>query len=536
MSRNREGGEVDTSAAMHGRVCPWVTCLLLCACFRDASALPTPVPSPEVAQWSVRDARDVPWQPDQAPRAPRFFVRFERPLPASLAAVPPLYLVRGALDEELADDLAHPPHRKQTVARLSPLETEATSAHTLKAQSPESLEPGATYTLVWASRDAPHALPLRVSRSPSAGARFVESWPADGARAVPPNLAQVLLRFDGFLEAPPTVELRGGEGESALFLSASLTRCGARGLPEGDCLWIDVGTLAPDTAYQLHFAGAPHDVTGTPLSVPDVSFRTAAQPDTTAPNLANLSCALDEQPWDAGCLLVGEDSLVVRARADEPALMELIAPAQRAAALSFTEPLALSVGELEASACVFVRLTDLAGNQRQWPLCVALPQDLPSLSIDEVHVDPLGPEPAQEYVELLNFGAQAVSMHGFSLTTDPFAEGIVLSDTTPVQPGERVLLVSAQFDRQDAHDAMIPSALRLVRLPRPLSLRNDGVALFLRDDQMRRISASPRMAPQAPGQCIGRVGDDPRSGDPEQFVLDPNGSCTPGAETRVLPP
>jgi len=69
--------------------------------------------------------------------------------------------------------------------------------------------------------------------------------------------------------------------------------------------------------------------------------------------------------------------------------------------------------------------------------------------------------------------------------------------------------------------------VRLVRLQRPLSLRNDGSTLLLRDGSGRRLSATPALAPEQAGLCIERAaGEDPRRGEPFSFV---RGVCTPGA-------
>jgi hypothetical protein len=180
---------------------------------------------------------------------------------------------------------------------------------------------------------------------------------------------------------------------------------------------------------------------------------------------------------------------------------------------------------------VFLRLADLAENRTELPVCVELPTDLPTLSIDEVRVDPLGPEPDQEYVELLNFGTQPQPMNDLSLSTDAFTKGLSLQSSEILAPGERALVVGPNFDRHETSDAPVPDAVRLIRLMRNLSLPNDGTELFLRDGRQRRVSASPRVAPAQAGQCIARSGTDPRSGAPAEFALDPHGSCTPGAPT-----
>jgi hypothetical protein len=183
-----------------------------------------------------------------------------------------------------------------------------------------------------------------------------------------------------------------------------------------------------------------------------------------------------------------------------------------------------------------LRVADLAENQLEIPLCGALPSDLATLTIDEVRADPLGPEPAQEYVELLNFGTEAVAMEGFFLTDDAFTPGHALSMPSPLLPGERILVVGPDFDRHEPSDGAIPDSLRLLRLESPLSISNEGSALFLRDAMAHRLAAFPRLAPAKAGQCTARLStSEPRSDAARDFAQDPDGRCTPGTATAEGP-
>jgi hypothetical protein len=283
------------------------------------------------------------------------------------------------------------------------------------------------------------------------------------------------------------------------------------------------------------------DATGAALPPTSLAFETTSESDHTPPVLAALPCAPDENAQAGTCSLAMDDAFTVRAQANEPVLAELLALPARAASLSMLDPLQIALVGLPSSAtCRFLRLIDLAENALEIPLCGALPQDLATLTIDEVRADPLGPEPAQEYVELLNFGPKAMAMEGFSLTDDAFAQGSTLHLQSPLLPGERVLVVGPDFDRHEASDGPVPETVRLVRLERPLSLANDGSALFLRDATGRRLSAAPRLAPALPGQCIYRIASsDMRTGGAQAFAVDPNRSCTPGtaspAQTAAPP-
>jgi hypothetical protein len=175
-----------------------------------------------------------------------------------------------------------------------------------------------------------------------------------------------------------------------------------------------------------------------------------------------------------------------------------------------------------------LRLEGLSGQVAEHGLSLETAYALAPLALDEVRPDPLGPEPAQEYVELFNFGTEPVNIMGFSLTDDSFDPGRALTAALAVEPGERVLVVGPAFDAREPSDGELPAGVRLVRLEAALSLRNEGEALFLRDELGRRVAELPRIAPQGAGQCIGRLLD---AEGRAEFVPDPRGRCTPGGPT-----
>jgi hypothetical protein len=173
-------------------------------------------------------------------------------------------------------------------------------------------------------------------------------------------------------------------------------------------------------------------------------------------------------------------------------------------------------------------LADLAGNRTSTALEVAPLRGLSALAIVEVRADPLGPEPSQEYVELLNFGDTPLSIEGFTLSTDMFATGQRIVGAAVLAPGERLLVVAPDFDSAEASDGPLPAGVRLARLDRALALRNEGAALVLRDAKGQRLSASPALAGARAGQCIERVGSSFRSGALSAFRATLGGGCTPG--------
>lgn len=177
-----------------------------------------------------------------------------------------------------------------------------------------------------------------------------------------------------------------------------------------------------------------------------------------------------------------------------------------------------------------VRALDAAGNETLATTTLTTEDELAPLSLTEVLADPLGPEPAQEWIELASFGAEPVALRGFTLADGADGATAIDSDAI-VYPGARVLLVPDAFDPQSALDATIPEGTTLVRVGKALGrsgLANAGEAVYLRDERGRRVSAAPATPRPRAGACLVRVADDPRTSEAGSFGYDANGTCTPG--------
>jgi hypothetical protein len=312
-----------------------------------------------------------------------------------------------------------------------------------------------------------------------------------------------------------------------------VTSCRDAGLPAGDCLWLEPQkALAPATRFEAHLAQLS-DSTGAELPDATLAFVTGSQNDLEAPRPKALPCALDELALpDLGCALTLDQRISLRLALDEAALVTLEGP-ERLGAIAVAEEIALSISGLAPNANVPLLLTlrDLAGNARKLPFTLRTREPLASVAIDEVRADPVGREPQQEYVELLNFGDQPIELKGFTLTDDAHERGVTLDQSFQLAPGERALVVGPGFDPNDTSDGLLPKGVRRVSAAQPLSLRNTGVSLFLRDALGHRVSSAPALAPARAGACIARRSDDMRTGEPQSFAADPAQTCSPGRPT-----
>ncbi len=503
---------------------------MVCGCLPAEGALDETAANTRVLSLNVRDTHGGRWPLDAVPRAAHLELELDAP-PDQLEKR--MWLVTGSLDARLAEDLRTPPLRAVSRARV----VETLVRHSGPRVMVSTVAPlirGERYTLV--VLEAPEQLwsqELRVSESPASGARFVEGAPADQARGVPPNLASMLLRFDGYLKREVRVSLRADSRE--LEAKASVRRCSELGLPEGDCMTVRPTRPLPAQTWLLLEVSELSDATGASIAPLSIRFETAGAEDTQAPGLVELTCALDERALDhGGCVLEQDRALLLRLAVEEPVLATLTTAHELRSALSFGRDVELALSDLEPDLLLpsSLSLTDVAGNTRTIALALATQPQLASLSIDEVRSDPLGPEPAQETIELLNFGGEPIQIMGFSVSDDAHEAGVRIRDPLSVLPGERVLVVGPEFDARDASDGILPPGVRLVRTDKALSLNNQGSALFLRDPQTRRLSAAPRMKPAQAGACVTRISTDPRTGALAGFAPDPSHSCTPGTETR----
>jgi hypothetical protein len=506
--------------------------LTLCACFRGIDAVDTKQRDPAqplALELEVADQNAGLWQPNQAPRSPVLTLRSPRPL--SSDAERHVFLLRGTPSEETLDDLASGSLRESTTQQRVTLTFPAgANDGALTAQPTSPLTPGADYSLIWAEPDAAQTFALHVSESPAAGARLVQTLPAELDSRVPPNLSHALLRFDGYVlgDVAAAITLRGADG-GALPSRLRQLPCAELGLAPGDCV-----ELLPDAPlpalerFVLSLQSGLHDATGAPIAAQEIGFRTAPADDALAPRWVDLECAKDEVKQGAACILINDVELSLRARANESGTLTLGCADQRRASLSGSGDFELSLG-LAAPASCLLSLADLAGNRASTALGVAPLRGLSALAIMEVRADPLGPEPSQEYVELLNFGDTPLSIEGFTLSTDMFATGQRIVGAAVLAPSERLLVVAPEFDSAEASDGSLPAGVRLARLDRALALRNEGAALLLRDAKGQRLSASPALAGARAGQCIERVGSNFRSGAVSAFRATPGGGCTPGS-------
>jgi hypothetical protein len=504
---------------------------------------PTSAPSPVQIRLTASDWTGMPVSQGALPLRPHLALRHVHPLAPAPDAV---LLLRGLDAPDLRAALSHKPLRSEYLERLVPCDV-AHEGSALSITPGNALDPGMQYTLAVAAWERsldgvalgpalPATFALMAESSPEAGARVLESFPADGALSVGTNLEAAVIALDGDIaNGAEGIWLQDPDG-LAVPVQAAAGPC-AELTPEHDastCVkLVPTERLAPDALYTLAVGTAALDAHGAPIGPFTATFHTAAGRDSQAPRTLPLTCAADEQTLDVGCVLFDDQSIALRIQADEAVTASVTTSAARSVAVAPSGELALRLVGLPPGARfdATLRLRDSAGNLTEHTLSLRTLAPLPPVSIVEVRADPLGPEPAQELVELLNYGSAPVDIDGFALDTCGAAPAPPMKRPFVMQPGTRVLLVPDDFDATDAGDARPPPGAPLLRMGRALAgsgLSNAGSRLCLHDANGHRVSAAPSTPRPRPGVCSVRIGTDMRDGSPGTFAYDPHETCTPG--------
>jgi len=297
-----------------------------------------------------------------------------------------------------------------------------------------------------------------------AGATLVD--PVAGAIDVPLNLAAVVVRF------PASVSW----GQEGLRICDGATGPIAAMPPldepcdGGACYRVPLaGRLPPAAACKVVIGAGATDAGGAPIAGAVVGiFDAAAEADETPPVLADLSVAA------AGpCLTVSFST-------DEPVSASVVIQAGGVETSSpagvgqtrFDVAIPLTALPPVSAATIAVTAVDRAGNvASSSPLAFETPPALPPIVITEVLANAAGPEPAQEYVELRNLGAEPLSLAGLRLED---AKG---GDDLPAEmlaPDGYALVVPSGYDANQGQDPAPRAGTLLVRVDTRIGA--DGLA------------------------------------------------------------
>lgn len=155
------------------------------------------------------------------------------------------------------------------------------------------------------------------------------------------------------------------------------------------------------------------------------------------------------------------------------------------------------------------------------------------LSINEVYADPNGPEPAQEWVELVNDGTTSVNLEGYVLED---AGGATVLPNLALTPGAFAVVVNASYQPDADFDLLPDPSARLVRVERlgKAGLSNAGELLRLRASNGEVASRFPSRPAPEPGVSVARRTPWALDDDPGSFALHGPPGASPGLPNQFL--
>lgn len=219
----------------------------------------------------------------------------------------------------------------------------------------------------------------------------------------------------------------------------------------------------------------------------------------------SLVCEPYEVVFGSGCAEVLDDRLMVRTP-EEDLLWVISAPS-----IGLDQVLATSAGDLMVVSLLppqteiefNLSMVNTEGGIQKSDVLVTTLEAMPHVILNEVYANPLGAEPAQEWVEVVNDGAAAARLFGYTLM-DIGGEAVL--PEAELLPGAYALIVNEPFEEDDELDAVPAAGTMLIRVPRlgKGGLSNSGEPLKLLDGEgkvVSRFGAGPRVKA---GQSVAR--------------------------------
>ena len=323
------------------------------------------------------------------------------------------------------------------------------------------------------------------------------------------------------LEGPAVsarLEPAGPSGELAIGVDGVDARCVSFASQDGG---MREGPFAPPPSFSVA-SGAVVSLDPRPFT------RERAQPAAVKP----LACRADEVQIGPGCGVVEDDQIV--GRSPHAPLLWAASGGAVDSVFATAPGDAFVLGPLPVDTDVLLALAtfDVAGVASRATVRVKTAAARPHVILNEVLADPVGPEPAEEWVELLNDGQVAADLTGYVL--DDLGGETPLPSAT-LAPGAFALLVGADFVADDGFDPKPARGTLILRVPRVGSrgLSNEGEPLTLKAPDGSTVSAVPPSPKPKSGMSVARTSPRAPDGLASSFVL---ATPTPGRANALTSP
>jgi len=456
---------------------------------------------------------EVGFEPPPGPSGVAPVVRIRMRLPDEVSAAGAL-LVQGTLSPSQLRDIAKGKVSNTVAERQMSalLWVDPEDANAIVAAPLTRLLPGETYTLATAAPSS--AVSFVVGDDGPPVLRRV--WPLPMDAAASPGFAI----FCG--DRPLALEARSVEADPGRVEGTLRAGIGAAQVKATSCLrWDATGAEPTETPLVLPPAIELDDGTLVALDpVPLVG-------NGAAPELEPVPCADEEVALGSACAAIEDDRLYFR----PPYWTSLWALEAADASLVHValEGARFLLRPLPPSSLVTVRTAsvDAAGRVTEIEQEVTTSSPRARVVLNEVMAAPLGPEPAQEWIELFNDGLEPADLAGLEL--DVNGTTTFLPEAT-LAPGAYALVVSEAYVLGEGSDPPPASGTRLLRVPKlgKQGLSNSGATITLKSPDGAVLSRFPSLPKPKKGVSVVRIRPDALDELPSSFALDASGSSSPG--------
>jgi hypothetical protein len=251
-----------------------------------------------------------------------------------------------------------------------------------------------------------------------------------------------------------------------------------------------------------------------------------------ATELEPARCAPPSAPFVVGCATVLDDRVQLHAP-DEDGYWVLSGPLSFSGALPPGGSVTIRGLLPNTETLVNVRVWLRQGVELSASVSLATSVRQPHVIINEIFANPLGPEPAQEWVELFNDGDLPVPLGDWTLRD---AAGSRALPEFELLPGAYALIVREDYDASGNWDPVPEVHTPLLRIPEisQSGLSNSGEPISLWDAEGVLRSSFPAL--RSPnGRSVARRSPSTADNDPVGFVAHEPPGASPGAANRVPP-
>jgi hypothetical protein len=461
--------------------------LFACRLQPDPPTLPEPTPASAATAASVPALRAVPAAEDGLlPPVVHLHLTLPEPRPLAPAMVA---LVRGELSDTALRGLREGSLPASARARAVPIMLRSEGDQLLVFPQ-QPLDAGHEYTLAV----GPLSLRFPLIIGEQAPPLLERRWPPVGA----PSEEDSAI-FCGQDPLPGGLEAEGLGPPLELSYGAPMQPGNRR------CITLGAGLDGALGPFPVALRSGEQRVALAPASVDRAPWEPAAP----------LSCIEGEIALGPGCLLPQDDRLLLRWPREPWLRLDGDDPRP------FQGGLVLRGFSPEQDQQVHLRVRDLRGQTHEFHAAVRTLAPRPHLLLTEALADPLGPEPASEWVELYNDGSTPVSLEGWALED---GQGVTMLPAHELAPGAFALLTNELLDTSS--DAPLPPGCPVLPLPKlgKSGLSNQGEPLILRDPQGNVHSRLPTAPRPKPGLSLQRPSVD-TADDGGGFLLHPPTPC-----------